>query len=281
MSLKKSHKLFSLYMSFFFLIYLPIPASYGITDLDVLKGTQNPLSTWIVLPIRNNFNFGFLDKNYLQDLLQLEPQIPIKFNNNIMLLARPILPVLSQINTTTLNGNVFGIGDLNPQFYFSHNTSGTVSWGIGPAFAFPTATNGQLGTGKVSGGPAVIFAASPSNWVFGFYANNVWSFAGAKNRSKVNLFNMEAFVFYNISNDWFLASTPNISANWEAEGQKWALPVGGGVGCLFKINNQNVIASLQSFYNVVTPSEVNTKWSIRFSLYFTFPEENPLSLPFL
>lgn len=280
MFFKKFHKLFSLYVSFLFLVFLPIPPSYSISDIDVLKGTQNPLSSWIVLPFRNTFNFGFLGENHLQNLLQIEPQIPIKLNNTGQLLARPILPILSQINTSTLKGNVFGLGDLNPQFYFSHDTSGTVSWGIGPAFAFPTATNSELGTGKVSVGPAVVFAAAPSNWVLGFYANNVWSFAGAKDRSKVSLFNLESFIFYNLSNGWFLASTPNISANWEADGQKWILPMGGGVGYLFKINNQNVIASLQSFYNVLVPTEVKTKWSIRFSLYFTFPEENPFLSPF-
>jgi hypothetical protein len=264
-----------------FLVNLFVFPLYGVDNIEVLEGSENPLSNVIVLPFRDNLNFDFLGKSKPQDILQIEPQIPIKLTEKIRLLFRPILPVLYQINTSKLKGHVFGVGDLNPQFYFSSAVQKTFSIGFGPVFAFPTATHSQIGTGKVSAGPAIVFAAMPTNWVFGFYANNLWSFAGGRNRPSVNVFNLSGFVYYNLSNDWFLASTPNIAANWKISGsEKWIIPVGGGIGRLFKINNQYVVGSIQYFYNALVPSTIKTKWSIRFALDFVFPEKDPLFLPF-
>lgn len=246
---------------------------HGVDDMDVLQGFENPLSNTIVLPIRDNLNFGFLGKSKPQNITQIEPQFPMHITEEIKLLFRPILPVFYQINSATLKGSVFGLGDINSQFYFSHALQQNAAIGFGPAFAFPTATNGQIGTGKVSGGPAMVVAVMPKNWVFGFYANNLWSFAGARNRSSVNVFNLSGFIYYNLSNDWFFAYTPDIVANWKVNGQKkWLVPVGGGIGRLCKAKDQYIIASLQYFYDALSPSNVKTKSSIRFSLEFVFPE---------
>jgi hypothetical protein len=282
MSYKKHHALLSKCLGFFFLTQSYITATHSDEKLQLLMDAQNPLSNTIVFPFRNNFNFGFANQNKLQDLLQTEARLPIKISENVKVVARPILPVVEQFNVETQSGHVFGLGDLNPQFYFAPTDYGIISLGIGPAFAIPTATISQLGTGKVSVGPAVAFAAVKDDWVLGFYANNVWSFAGAADRPSVNLFNLEAFAYYYFSNGWFLTSTPNLTANWYLEGsQKWIVPIGGGIGYIFKLNQQNVIATLQSFYNVAVPPSIATKWSIRFSLYLAFPENKPISLPFI
>ncbi|MBY0293451.1 MAG: neuromedin U [Alphaproteobacteria bacterium] len=280
MSYKKQKILFCMYLYIFLVNLYMLPACRS-SNLEILKGSENPLSNTIVLPFRDNLNFEFLGKPKPQDLLQIEPQLPIKLTEKIKVVVRPILPVFYQINTATLKGHVFGLGDLNPQFYFSSTVQKTFSIGFGPAFAFPTATNSQIGTGKVSAGPAIVFAAMPKNWVLGFYANNLWSFAGSRNRPSVNVFNLSGFVYYNLSNDWFLASTPGIAANWKISGsEQWIVPVGGGIGRLFKINNQYIAASIQYFYNALVPSSIKTKWSLRFSLDFVFPEKDPFFLPF-
>ena len=280
MTHKKQIILFRLYICVFLLKLFVLPL-YSISDLEILQSSENPLSNTIIVPFRNNLNFEFLGKPKPQDVLQIEPQLPIKLTEKIKVIVRPVLPVFYQINTATLEGHVFGVGDLNPQFYFSSAVQKTFAVGFGPAFALPTATNSQIGTGKVSAGPAMVFAAMPTNWVLGFYANNLWSIAGGRNRPSVNVFNLSGFVYYNLSNDWFLASTPGIAANWKISGsEKWIVPVGGGIGRLFKINNQHIIGSIQYFYNALVPSTIKTKWSIRFALDFVFPEKDPLFLPF-
>jgi hypothetical protein len=37
---------------------------------------------------------------------------------------------------------------------------------------------------------------------------------------------------------WYLVSSPIIAANWEAPSNKWAFPIGAGIGKIFKIGEQ-------------------------------------------
>jgi hypothetical protein len=66
-------------------------------------------------------------------------------------------------------------------------------------------------------------------------------------------------------------TSPLVTANWEAEsGEKWTVPVGGGVGRIFRIGEQPMNASFQYFYNVEKLDPVGD-WSIRMQLQFMFP----------
>ncbi|MBY0501494.1 MAG: hypothetical protein K2P93_05780 [Alphaproteobacteria bacterium] len=179
------------------------------------------------------------------------------------------------MNTDAPRGHIFGLGDLTSEFYLAPSSLKTISAGIGAALAIPTAKYAQLGTGKVSVGPALVFAAMPSNWVFGFRAYNVFSFAGNLDRPSVNQLNIYTFIYYDFSNRWFLTSTPSIFSNWNVKGSnKWVVPIGGGAGRAFKVNNQVIFLNLQSFYNILVPTSIGTKWTVRFSLEFFFPEAN-------
>jgi hypothetical protein len=69
-----------------------------------------------------------------------------------------------------------------------------------------------------------------------------------------------------------LTSSPLISANWEAaSGEKWTVPVGGGVGKIFRMGKQAMNAQFQYFYNVEKPDYVGD-WSIRMQLQLMFPK---------
>jgi hypothetical protein len=53
-------------------------------------------------------------------------------------------------------------------------------------------------------------------------------------------------------------------------GQQWIVPVGGGVGKVFRFEGQAFNAQLQAFYNVVRPDN-GPKWQLRAQLSFLFP----------
>lgn len=261
-----------LYVFLGLLCFSPIHAK-NTSDIELLKDFQNPLYNIMSTPLQNDLNFGFADKDQPQYLLKIAPQIPIRIHQNIKVITRPILPVYSQVNTVAQRGHIFGIGDFNPQFYLAPVHIGKAAVGFGPVFSLPTATNRQLGSGKVSAGPGMVLSATPSRWVLGFYANNIWSFAGSKNQPRVNTFTLEAFSYYNLSNGWYLASLPQITADWTLKDtQRWTIPVGGGGGYIFKVNEQFISGTLQVFYNVAVPSSVGTKWTTRFTLNFFFPK---------
>jgi hypothetical protein len=83
--------------------------------------------------------------------------------------------------------------------------------------------------------------------------NNVWSFAGQSTRPTVNQMTLQPFINYNMAGGWYLTSSPIITANWQAKGRDiWTVPVGGGIGRIFKIGKQPVNMQLQAFYRAVS-----------------------------
>ena len=54
-------------------------------------------------------------------------------------------------------------------------------------------------------------------------------------------------------------------------GNQWTVPVGGGVGKIFRIGKQPVNAQAQAFYNVERPDN-GPDWTLRLQLQFLFPK---------
>jgi hypothetical protein len=114
------------------------------------KATQNPVANLISVPVQNNSNFfvGPLDRT--QDILNIQPVIPMRLNDRWNLITRIIQPIVWQPYPSQGSGGEFGFGDMNPSFFLSPAKPGKVIWGAGPTFVIPTATNNVLGQGKFS-----------------------------------------------------------------------------------------------------------------------------------
>jgi len=144
-------------------------------DTDALaKATQNPVASLISVPFQNNTNFAIGPYNRTQDVLNIQPVIPSKLGPRWMLISRIIQPIVWQPYSTQTTGGEFGFGDMSPTFFLSPAKPGKLIWGVGPAWAFPTATNQLLGQGKVSIGPSVVVLVQPGHWTLGALTNNVW-----------------------------------------------------------------------------------------------------------
>ena len=62
-----------------------------------------------------------------------------------------------------------------------------------------------------------------------------------------------------------------MTSNWEARGSDhWTVPVGAGVGKLFKAGKLPISTSLQGYYNAVKP-ESAADWQLRFQVQFLLP----------
>ena len=71
---------------------------------------------------------------------------------------------------------------------------------------------------------------------------------------------------------WYLTTSPLITADWEAsDDNRWTLPIGGGIGRIFKIGRQPINANLTAYYNVLTPDDVGANWQLRAQWTFLFP----------
>jgi len=261
---------------------------------DLQKATQNPVASLVSVPLQNNSNFGIgpFDRN--QNVFNIQPVIPIRVSQNWNMIIRWIAPVIWQPAPGTANLEVFGIeentptflaakdvqaqagvfgfGDMMPTFFLSPAKAHKVIWGAGPVFVLPTATSRALGQGKLSMGPSIVALVQPGHWTIGALINNVWSIAGPSGRKDVNQMTLQYFVNYNLEKGWYVTLSPIVTANWKAASDSvWTVPVGGGVGRVFRLGFQPVNASVQFYGNAAHPKE-GSPWGMRLQLAFLFPK---------
>src|SRR5271163_1545528 len=250
------------------------------TNTDALRNAaQNPVANLISVPVQENWNFGIGPDDRTQNILNIQPVIPLSVGKNWNLITRWIMPIVYQPlpippDPAVQQTGVYGLGDLNPTFFLSPKKS-KVIWGVGPTFVFPTATNTTyLGQGKLSLGPSVVALVQPPHFTIGFLANNYWSVAGHSNLDKpaVNQFLLQWFVNYNMKKGWYLTSGPIITANWRATSNNvWNVPFGGGVGRIMKLGFQPVNITAQFYGNAVHPPGASP-WNMKLQIALLFPK---------
>jgi hypothetical protein len=248
------------------------PAAEGDTEA-LAKAAQNPVASMISVPLQNNTAFGAGPYDRTLNVLNIQPVIPISISENWNLITRIIQPIVWQPNVSQTSQGWFGLGDMNPTFFFSPAKPSKLIWGVGPTFVIPTATADQLGQGKFSMGPGVVLLTTPGKWVIGTLINNVWSVAGSGSRPPVNQMLLQWFVNYNMKKGWYLASSPIVTANWRASsGNVLTLPFGGGVGRIMKLGNQPVNLLAQLYGNAIYPTGTSP-WSMRLQIQFLYPKK--------
>src|SRR6266849_6200135 len=242
---------------------------------DLQKATQNPVASLISVPLQNNANFGVNPGYRNQDVLNIQPVIPIGISTDWNLLVRWITPIIYQPVPNapgTPETGEYGLGDMEPSFFISPKHAGKLIWGVGPVFQLPTATNTYLGQGKLGIGPSTVVLTQPGHWTLGVLANNVWSVAGSGRRPDVNQFLMQSFITYNLQKGWYISLAPIITANWKASrGNVWTVPFGGGIGRITKFGAQPVSLLAQFYGNAVHPANTPA-WTMRLQISFLFPK---------
>jgi hypothetical protein len=239
------------------------------------KEAQNPIASLISVPLQNNANFGIEPGSRVQNVLNIQPVIPVGLGKDWNLIVRWITPIIWQplpAEAPAPEVGKYGFGDMQPSFFFSPKKVGKLIWGVGPVFQLPTATDDYLGQGKVGLGPTIVALTQPGKWTIGALANNVWSVAGSGGRPSVNQFLVQYFINYNLNKGWYLGTQPILTANWEAtDGGRWVVPFGGGVGRVMRLGMQPVNLQLGFYGNAVHP--VNTSpWSMRVMFVLLFPK---------
>ena len=196
------------------------------------------------MPFQSNTNFNSGPFNRTQEILNIQPVVPMHLNEEWNVISRTIIPLVSQPDPL-LNNNTNGIGDITQSLFVSPVHSGKLIWGIGPVFTVPSASDPILGTGKVLFGPTAVFLTTPGHWVLGVLLNNQWSVGGNPQRPAVNTGLAQPFINYNMEHGWYLTTSPIITVNWlAAPGEQWTVPVGGGFGRVFKLGDQPINAQI-------------------------------------
>ncbi|MFL5815036.1 MAG: hypothetical protein ACJ763_15780 [Bdellovibrionia bacterium] len=266
-------------------LVLPAPPKPPVPGLEELaRKAQNPLSDLTSALLENNFGFGFGLSNGLQYNANLEEIYPVRLVDQLGLVQRFIVPFIAQPETVPGQGSNGGLGDIQYQAYFtSVNQTGFI-FGLGPIVSIPSAYPHELGSGKWSAGPTASAVAVVGDWVAGVQVNQLWSISSYNDRPSVSQMQLQPFINLNLQSQflgaWYLTSSPLMTANWKAGiHDRWTVPLGGGVGKVFRISKQAVKTELQAFDALISPNQ-GPDWSIRLQFQFLFPsqKENKSSL---
>ena len=132
---------------------------------DLAQQAQNPIANLISVPFQNNtnFNVGRLDND--QNILNIQPVIPFKLNEDWNLVTRWILPVVYQPPVYQGDDTDFGLGNFNPSFFFVKQVNPKLMIGAGPTFLCRPAPTGVSGlTNGVLAPPPQSYGRRANGW---------------------------------------------------------------------------------------------------------------------
>lgn len=265
---------------------------------DWQRTAQNPLSPNFSLPIEYKFHGGAPAGDV--HVGSVGAIMPVKFDgwsiiNELTLnlmgtpgditgirgIPEPYVATVEDDGHGGSEGSAAGLADTFFTSYFSPRINDEISLGLGATFVFPTdEPSRELGSGKVSMGPAVMFVyQTPKDWTLSIQAQQIWSVFGSAGRSEVSQMIINPTVNYNLPDGWYLFSDMEVIANWNAQSnQRWTVPLGGGIGKVFALGENALDTRMQGYYNVVTPEQNSSNdfsgptWSIGASVSFIFAE---------
>jgi hypothetical protein len=238
------------------------------------KKLQNPVGDLYSFPFQSNINFNTGPNRGTQDILNVQPVIPIHINEDWNVITRTILPLIWQPSLQPAQTVPFGAGPTTFSAFLSpaKPVSGWL-WAIGPVLQIPTISDKSLGSNVWGGGPTAALVYMGGPWVAGALVNNVWSFGGTSGLggTRYNMFLTQPFANYNFGEGWYVGTAPIITANWLASGNKaWTLPVGAQVGRVVKIGGKlPVNFLLGAYYNALRP-QFGSTWQLRTQVTLIF-----------
>jgi hypothetical protein len=236
----------------------PPPSSSSNDEAALAEKLQNPIADLISVPFQNNTNFNVGPRKGAQDILNIQPVIPLHVTADWNVITRTIVPLTwSPSFQPAASVPPFGVSASSFSAFLSPTaTIDGWTWGAGPIVGMPTITNENLGSNVLGAGPAVVAVRTAHPWVHGLLVNNVFSFGGTTGRggTAYSIMTVNPFVNYNFGGGWFIGTVPVMTANWYGRGEKWTLPVGAQFGRLIKIGGKlpvNLVVG--AYYNALRP----------------------------
>jgi hypothetical protein len=193
-------------------------------DLAALaKDFLNPVSALASVSFRNTLDYALAaDREGWRYRLDFEPAFSISLNKNWRLISRTTLPLLQQdgiIESTTQTA----LGDILQTVFLAPKKTGSYFWGGGAAILLPTATDTQLGRGKLGFGPTLTVGKQQGDWTYGVLARQLWSVAGHRDRADVRTTFVQPFLAYTTKTAWSYSLNTESVYDWA--GKQWSVPI--------------------------------------------------------
>lgn len=197
--------------------------------------------------------------------------MPFALNPKTNLIARIILPYVSQPSLGEGIEPTSGLGDMVFSMFFSPAAPGKWIWGVGPVFSLPVPAEPTLGTGKWSVGPTAVFLKQRGGWTMGALLNHLWSFAGDADRASVNQTFLQPFLSNGLKSGVSFTLQSESVANWEAEsGEEWTVPLNVLITKVVKLGKRPMQIGGGAGYYVASPTG-GPEWKIRTVVVLLFP----------
>jgi hypothetical protein len=232
------------------------PAAQGEGE-DLARKLSNPISDLVSVPFQFNWEQNVGPAEQTRFIVNVQPVMPFAMNEKWNLIARVIVPFVSQPALFDSGAPAFGVSDILASFFFSPSKASAYTWGVGPVISLPSTATPTLGTGKWSAGPTAVVLRQSGPVTVGALWNQVWSFSGDSTRSDVSQMFLQPFVAYTGKNLVTYTLQSEMTANWKADDEQWSVPI-------------NVIVSKLSSFGVFPAS-----YQIGFGAYAVHPDIGP------
>ena len=237
------------------------------------KIAQNPVGNLISVPFQENANLNAGPFDHEFNVLNIQPVIPVDISEDWNIITRTILPIVSQPGFAPNQVRSDGLGDVQISAFLSPAKPGAWIWGAGLVAQLPTHTDVALGNDHAGLGPTFVLLhlERGSPWVYGVLLNNIWS-VGSSRSPAYNNGLLQPFINYNFKSGSYLTTSPVITVSWEAKGsQQFTVPVGVGIGKIFKFGKLPVNTQIGGYYNAVRP-DFAPNWQLRLQAQLMFPK---------
>jgi hypothetical protein len=223
------------------------------------------------VPFQYNWDTGIGTADADRSILNIQPVIPFSISEDWNLISRTIVPLINAESPVAGGSDESGVGDIVQSLFLGPKalTASGWTWGAGPVFLLPTASNDALGTEKWGIGPTAVALKQDSGWTYGALFNHIWSFAGDDKRADVNTTFLQPFAAYTFKTNTTVTLTLESTYDWDAD--QWTVPVNLVVSQLVMFGKQPVSLAL-GYRNYVEAPVGGPEWGLRFVVSFMFPK---------
>ena len=237
---------------------------------ELAKKLANPISSLISVPFQNNTDYGIGYLNGSRNTMNIQPVVPISLTPKLNLIARVIIPVVTQYNITGSGEKQSGIGDAVLSGFFGPSESKNgITWGAGPVFLLPA--GGEYFTADEFGlGPTAVALKQSNGWTYGALVNQIWTVGGSESSYDLSQLFVQPFFAHNWKSGAGIGGNFEWTCNWTDDSNiLWFNPVVNGVTSLGK---QKVQLAIGPRFNIAAPDGARADWGWRAVAIFLFPK---------
>ena len=238
---------------------------------ELAKKLANPVASLISVPFQNNSDYGIGPRKGSRNTMNVQPVLPLSLSKDLNLIARWVQPIVSQFNITGEGQSQTGLADAVVSGFISPKDSKNgFTWGAGPVFLLPVATNEVFASKQFGVGPTIIALKQAKGWTYGALANQIWGITGGEGRPKVNQLFLQPFINYNWKSGAGAGGSFEYTHSWTGSTNTlWFIPTISGLTSLGK---QKVSLAFGPRFNLVAPESAKANMGWRAAAVFLFPK---------